>query len=90
MSFVATMLLGAAMFASCSDGDDFDYNKKGIFVTGTETNTLVKFNVEDTPSTYTLTAQTTKKAESDITVDLNIDNSLVDEYNGHKSCTQRF
>lgn len=81
MSFIATMLLGAATFASCSDGDDFDYNKKGIFVTGTETNTLVKFNVEDTPSTYTLTAQTTKKAESDITVDFNIDNSLVDEYN---------
>lgn len=81
MSFIATMLLGAATFTSCSDGDDFDYNKKGIFVTGTETNTLVKFKVEDTPSTYTLTAQTTKKAESDITVDFNIDNSLVDEYN---------
>ena len=81
LSAVALLALGTVAMASCSDGDDFDYNKKGIFVTGTESNPLVKFNVEDTPSTYALTAQTTKKTESDIKVDFAIDNSLVDEYN---------
>lgn len=81
LSAVALIALGAMAVASCSDGDDFDYNKKGIFVTGTESTPLVKFSVEDTPSTYTVTAQTTKKAESNIKVDFAIDNSLVDEYN---------
>lgn len=81
LSAVALLALGTVAMASCSDGDDFDYNKKGIFVTGTESNPLVKFNVEDTPSTYALTAQTTKKTESDVKVDFAIDNSLVDEYN---------
>lgn len=81
LSAVALLALGTMAMASCSDGDDFDYNKKGIFMTGTESNPLVKFSVEDTPSTYTLTAQTTKKTESDIKVDFAIDNSLVDEYN---------
>lgn len=81
LSFAVAALFGLAMFTACSDGDDFDYGKKGIFVTGTETDPLVKFVVEDTPSSYAITAQSTKKATSDIKVDFAIDNSLLEGYN---------
>ncbi len=81
LSVIAMAVVGLASLTGCSDGDSFDYDKKGIFVTGTESNPLVKFSVEDTPSTYALTAQTTQKAESDIKVKFSIDNSLVESYN---------
>jgi len=73
-------LMGLAM-ASCTDGDDFNYNKKGIFVTGTETDPMTKFVVEGTPATFTVTAQTTKKVENDVKVTFAIDTTLVSAYN---------
>ena len=79
---VATLLIaGCAAFAGCAEGDDFDYNKKSILITGTESNPLVKFVVEDTPSTYSITAQSTHKTEADVNIQLAIDNSLVEQYN---------
>jgi hypothetical protein len=69
-------------FTACnSDGDDFDYNKKGLFVTGTEVNPVVTFAVEDTPSEYPVSVQATKKADSNIKLKLAIDTSLVSAYN---------
>ena len=41
----------------------------------------MKFVVEDTPASYAVTVQSTKKVDSDVKVELAIDASKVDEYN---------
>jgi hypothetical protein len=67
---------------SCtSNGDDFNYGKKALLISGTETDPLVKFTVEDTPSSYQVSVKSTCKVDHDVTVTLGVDNSLVDEYN---------
>ena len=81
LSAFAAVFAGAALLAGCSDGDDFDYGQKGVFVTGTDTDPLVKFVVEDTPSSYAITASATKKATKDINVEFAIDTTLVSQYN---------
>ncbi|SFG03354.1 DUF1735 and LamG domain-containing protein [Prevotella sp. KH2C16] len=82
ISAALLLLAGGMSFTSCSsEGDDFDYNKSGLFVSGTENNPVVKFVVEDTPASYAVTVQSTKKVESDVTLTLAIDPSKVDEYN---------
>ena len=71
---------GLSVFG-CADGDSFDYNKNVAFITGTETTPVVKFVVEDTPSSYTVTASSTNKVDKDVKVKFAIDNSLVEAYN---------
>lgn len=79
--------IGGFLLVACnSEGDKFDYNKKVLLVTGTETNPLVKFVVEDTPASYTVTASATDKVSEDVTVTFAQDNSLVGTYNAeHKT-----
>ena len=66
---------------SCAEGDSFDYNKNVVLVSGTETNPVVKFVVEDTPSSYAVTATSTNKVDEDVRIKFGIDNSLVEAYN---------
>ena len=73
-------LLTFSMF-SCAEGDSFDYNKNVVLVSGTETNPVVKFVVEDTPSSYVVTATATNKVNEDVKITFGIDNSLVESYN---------
>ena len=73
-------LLTFSMF-SCAEGDSFDYNKNVVLVSGTETNPVVKFVVEDTPSSYAVTATSTNKVDEDVRIKFGIDNSLVEAYN---------
>ncbi|MDD4193153.1 MAG: DUF1735 and LamG domain-containing protein [Mangrovibacterium sp.] len=76
---VATSIL---LCAGCNtEGDQFDYGKEVILVTGTESSPLVKFVVEDTPASYIVTASATGKVSEDVTVTFEQDNSLVDAYN---------
>ncbi|HEY9544104.1 DUF1735 and LamG domain-containing protein [Prevotella sp.] len=80
----AAWLLGVcgALFTSCnSEGDSFDYGKKGIFVTGADVNPLQTFAVEDTPSEYPISVKATHKATTDVHLKLAIDPSLVEQYN---------
>lgn len=78
----ALLMLAGGMFTACnSEGDDFDYNKSGLLVSGTENNPIVKFVVEDTPASYAVTVQSTKKVTEDVKIELAIDASKVDEYN---------
>ena len=81
--FISALCITASLVtAGCtSEGDKFDYGKKGLLITGTETNPLTKFVVEDTPSTYAVTAQSTAKADRDINITFAIDTTLVAEYN---------
>lgn len=77
----------ATLIAGCNaEGDKFDYNKEVILVTGTDSNPFVKFVVEDTPATYTVTASATGKVTEDIVVTFAQDNSLLTAYNAkHKT-----
>lgn len=77
-------LIAFSMF-SCAEGDSFDYNKNVVLVSGTETNPVVKFVVEDTPSFYTVTATATNKVPENIRIKFAIDNSLVNIYNEEHS-----
>ncbi|WP_270089100.1 DUF1735 and LamG domain-containing protein [Sphingobacterium sp. SYP-B4668] len=78
-------LMLIALFAitvfACTKGDKFDYDKEAILMTGTEVNAMVRFVVEDTPSSYTVTASATEKVDEDITLDFAYDGAKLDEYN---------
>lgn len=79
-------VIGVLSMLGCAEGDGFDYNKNVVYITGTETSPMIKFVVEDTPSTYTVTASASNKVEQDVPVTFAIDNSLVESYNtGHKT-----
>lgn len=71
----------ALLLGSCTEADKFDPNKEVILMTGTDSAPLLKFTVEETPSTYPITVSTTGKAKEDITVSIKVDNSLVEKYN---------
>lgn len=81
MSAAFMAMAGGALFTGCSDGDDFDYNKNGLLIVGTEKVAVQKLVVEDTPSSYPITIQSTKKVDSDVKIALSIDTSLVSKYN---------
>lgn len=87
ISAALLLLFGGIALTGCSDGDDFDWNKSGLFMSGTENNPVVKFTVENTPESYSLTVQSTKKLDSDATLTLAIDTSKVSEYNAANSTT---
>lgn len=77
-------LLGVILMLSvlgCTEGDKFDYGKTVVLITGTETTPVTKFLVEDTPSTYVVTASATDKVEQDVNVKFGIDHSQVEAYN---------
>jgi len=80
-SILVTAISTLLLTACNSEGDKFDFDKKVILVTGTDTDPLVKFVVEDTPSSYTVTASATDKVAEDVTVNFAQDNSLVETYN---------
>lgn len=75
-------MIGVSLLTGCtSNGDGFDYGKEVILVTGTDSDPLVKFVVEDTPASYTVTASATGKVSEDVTVKFAQDNSLLEAYN---------
>ena len=65
----ALLMLTGSVFTACnSEGDDFDWDKSALFVSGTENNPVVKFVVEDTPASYAVTVQSTKKVDSKVDI----------------------
>ncbi len=79
--FLSILSFGLVALSSCTEGDDFDYGKNVVYITGTEITPVTKFVVEDTPSSYAITASATAKVTHDVNVRFAIDNSLVDAYN---------
>jgi hypothetical protein len=75
---LAGMAVVSVTFATCKKYKEF---KDVILVTGTETNNLVKFTVENVPSGFNVTASATSKVSQDITVNFAVDMSLVSAYN---------
>ena len=74
------VILGLSVLG-CTEGDKFDYGKTVVLITGTETTPVTKFLIEDTPSTYLVTASATDKVEKDVSVKFGIDPSQVEAYN---------
>jgi len=87
ISAVLLLLMGGFMFSSCRDDGGFDYGHEGFYITDTENNPIVKFSVEDTPASYTVTVQSTDKVKSDVTFSLALDLDKVEEYNATHGTT---
>lgn len=81
ISAVMLLLSGGSVFTACTDGDDFNFDKHGLLITGTETSNVKKLVVEDTPASYGVTVQATKKVENDVDITMAVDTSLVLQYN---------
>ena len=74
MSTAIVLFLGVALLSSCNaEGNNFDFEKNGLLMTGTEINPVQKLVVEDTPSAYNLTVKATRKVDQDTKVELSID-----------------
>lgn len=78
---VAAVAVSSLALTGCAEGDDFNYDRNGLLITGTESTPLQKFVVEDTPASYPITVSSTKKVDSDVNLTVAIDTSLVAEYN---------
>lgn len=78
---VAAVAVSAMALTGCTDGDDFNYDRNGLLITGTESSPLQKFVVEDTPASYPITVSSTKKVGSDVDLTIAIDTTLVAQYN---------
>ena len=78
LAFFAVIGLVLLTGAACQKYKGY---KDVILITGTETNNLIKFTVENTPSSYGVTASATGKVTQDIAVNFAVDTSLVKAYN---------
>jgi hypothetical protein len=76
------LLCAISALYACKKSLDF---KDVILITGTETSKVTKFTVETLPSSYAVTATATRKVEENITVNFEIDTSLVAVYNKEMS-----
>lgn len=81
ISAALLLLTGGVMFTSCRGDGGFDYKHAGFYLTDTDESPVVKFSVEDTPASYTVTVQSTQKVDQDVTFNLALDYSKVEEYN---------
>ncbi len=82
LSAAIALASGAAVLTGCNaEGNDFDFNKNGLLMTGTEKTPVQKLVVEDTPSSYSITVKSTRKVDADTKVTLAIDTAAVTKYN---------
>ncbi len=70
----------ATLLASCKDGD-FDPDKKVLLLTGTETNPVVKFAMDDAPAIYYVTTSATNKVDNDVIITYEINYEALAAYN---------
>lgn len=87
LTTLAVCCITAVVISACKKYADF---RDVILVTGTQTDPLVKFTVEDTPSSFSVSATATGKVESDITISFAVDSSLVTKYNKQVSANYYF
>lgn len=75
---LGVVALGAVLTVACRKYKQF---QDVILVTGTETDNVIKFTVENTPASMNVTASATGIVSQDITVNFAVDTSLVSQYN---------
>lgn len=79
ISLLAALLCAVSgALVSC---DDMKPLSDAVLMTGTSTNPLVKFAIEDLPSDYAVSVTSTRKATEDIKIKLAVDTDLVARYN---------
>lgn len=77
--FIATLLATAALAAGCQESQEyFD----AIYFTGTEASPLTNVYI-DGPSSIAVSITSTRKAEADITVEVEVDQAALDTYNAN-------
>ena len=81
--FLGTMALSFCIW-SCKKAN---FGDPVILVTGTEVSPIVKFSVENTPATFSVTATATHKAPEDIQVMFEFDSAAVTKYNTEHNTT---
>ena len=79
--------LGFALALYASGCKKASFGDPVILVTGTDVNPIVKFPVENTPATYSVTATSTYKATEDMTVTFELDTAAVAIYNKEHNTT---
>jgi len=93
MKMKTKLFLGFALFSSLFVLLVVTSCKKAVFgdpvilATGTEVSPILKFAVQDTPSTYLVTATSTEKADQDITVTFAFDSAAIKSYNAANNTT---
>lgn len=81
-SLMMAASIGMIALSACnSEGDKMDYGKNHAYVTGTDSYAVVKFKVDDTPSSYALTVNTSYKVDKNTTIKYAIDNDALDKFN---------
>jgi hypothetical protein len=77
--YLGLLLLSSLLFVmSCKKAE---FGDPVILITGTEVSPIVKFSVENTPATFSVTATATYKAAEDINVTFALDTATVEKYN---------
>jgi hypothetical protein len=79
--------LGVALALYGSSCKKAEFGDPVILVTGTEMNPIVKFPVENTPASYSVTATSTYRATEDMNVSFELDTAAVDRYNKEHNTT---
>jgi len=82
LALPAVLGLMSILFTDCKKYVEFN---DVIMVTGTETTKLLKFTVEGSTASYGVTATATGKVDQDITVNFDIDSTLINTYNTETS-----
>ena len=82
IKYITVALLLALSLAACnSEGDNFDYQKVGLLISGTEQMPVQRFTVDELPAAYAVTVKATRRCPKDVTMSLAIDTALVRGYN---------
>ena len=75
------MAAGLLLAACNSEGDNFDYQKVGLLISGTEQLPVQRFTVDELPAACAVTVKATRRCAKPVTVHLAIDTALVRAYN---------
>lgn len=80
--------VGLIALSSCnSEGDNMDYGKNRLYVTGTDAYNVVRFKIEDTPSSYAVTVNTSANVDKDTKVTFAVDEKALEDFNKEKNTT---
>ncbi len=82
-----TIYLSALLALYAAGCRKADFGAPVVLATGTEVSPIVKFAVENTPATYSVTATSTFKATEDMTVTFELDTAAVATYNKEHNTT---
>ena len=79
---VLFLMAAGLLLAACnSEGDNFDYQKVGLLISGTEQLPVQRFTVDELPAACAVTVKATRRCAKPVTVHLAIDTALVRAYN---------